>query len=291
MKPASLAIVLGLAVWQLTSPINAQDVTRAKLVYELPDMNKVRIQQSILYNTQKNLGLDIYYPPDIKSGETCPAVILVLGYANNVFETKLKDWQFYISWAKLIAASGMIAVNYETLQPADDVVDVVAYIRNNAAALQIDENRIGIWSCSANVLTASTLLFSERKEYLRCAVFYYGLLLTPDHKYRDAISALTKQVNFSTDGIDRIKYFHQDLPLFILRAGKDMEIFKQVADYFTAMALANNVPLTCINYADGGHGFDMSDDNDISRAIIQQTLDFLTFNLDLNKNVKKIGNQ
>ena len=208
-----------------------------------------------------------------------PEVIIVIGYKNGVFDTKLKDWQFYISWGKLIAASGIIAISYETTHPAIDVIDLINNIRQNASALKIDENRIGIWSCSANALTASSVIFGERKDYLRCAVLYYGLLLTPDQKFRDSIIALTKQVNFSIGGIDQIKYLHNDLPLYVVRAGKDMEIFKNVEDYFIATALSKDIPLTLVNYTDGQHGFDMYDDNDRSRSIIKTTLDFLKYNL------------
>jgi len=256
-------------------------MTKLQLVYKIPDMEKVHVQQGITYKTpsETNLTMDIYYPPHVESTAKLPAVILVLGYPNGVFDTKLKDWQIYVSWGKLIAASGIIAINYETLQPAVDIADLIHHIRQNASSLKIDENRIGIWSCSANVLTALSILSNERREYIKCAALYYGLMLTPDQKYRDSIKAITKQVNFSVEGIDKIKYLHKDLPLFIVRAGKDMEIVNKTIDYFVPMAVAESVPLTFVNYAEGRHGFDLYDDNDKSRNIIKETLSFLKFYL------------
>jgi hypothetical protein len=80
-------------------------------------------------------------------------------------------------------------------------------------------------------------------------------------------------------GIDAIKNWHQDLPFFIVRAGKDIIEFNQALDHFVAVALANNAPLTLVNYATGRHAFDMYDDNDQSREIIRVTMKFLKFNL------------
>jgi dienelactone hydrolase len=158
----------------------------------------------------------------------------------------------------------------------------MSHIRGDASALKIDADRIGIWACSANVLTALTVLSGERREFLKCAVLYYGLMLTPDQKYRDAITALTKQVAFSVQGIEKIKVIHGDLPLFIVRAGQDMEIFNQAIDHFVSAALAANVPLTVINDAEGGHGFDLGNDTDASRDIIRRSLEFLEFHLKTN---------
>jgi acetyl esterase/lipase len=272
-----LAAVLG----SFASRVPAQDPAKSPIVYSIPEMGRVLVRQGIPYTSKDGpkLNMDIYYPPDMKNGESLPAVVIALGYANGVFETKLKDWEFYVSWGKLIAASGMIAVNYETTQPSRDIEDLMSHLRGNAAALKIDADRIGIWACSANALTALTVLSGDRREFLRCAVLFYGLMLTPDQKYRDAVTALTKQVAFSVQGIDKIKFIHSGLPMFIVRAGQDMDIFNQAIDHFVSAALAANAPLILVNYAEGMHGFDLANDSDQSRDIIQQSLAFLKFHL------------
>lgn len=116
-------------------------------------------------------------------------------------------------------------------------------------------------------------------QIFRCAALYYGLMVTPDQKFSDTATKLSKMVNFSTVGMEKIKHFHQDLPLFIVRAGKDREDFNQAIDYFGSQAISNNVPLTFINYTEGRHAFDVLDDNDISKDIIQQTLNFMRSHL------------
>jgi hypothetical protein len=46
-------------------------------------------------------------------------------------------------------------------------------------------------------------------------------------------------------------------------------------DRLTSLAVAQNVPLTLINYASGHHGFEAVDDNATTRQIIEQTIDFV----------------
>jgi hypothetical protein len=276
----SIAGFLALAILSFGS-IAAQEFQSLHVVYEVPDMNKVRIEHGNVYKTtdRKELTFDAYYPPESKGGAKLPVVIMGLGYADNVFSQPLKDFEVYKDWAKLFAASGMAAINYSTLEPASDIHDLIRHIREKADAYGFDPGNIGVWSCSANVLTALTLLWDDRQEYLKCASLYYGLMGTPDLKYQKTIMQLSKQVSFSTAGMEKIKHFHQDLPLFIVRAGRDREDFNQAIDYFVSQAISHNVPLTLINYAEGRHAFDVYDDNDASRAIIQQTLNFMKLHL------------
>ncbi|MFC2142462.1 alpha/beta hydrolase [Acidobacteriota bacterium] len=257
--------------------ITSQEFQSLHVVHKVPDIEKVRINHGNVYKSVdgKELTFDAYYPPESKREAKLPVVIMVLGYADNVFSQPLKDFEVYKDWAKLFAASGMAAINYSTLQPASDIHDLIRHIREKADAYGFDPDNIGVWSCSANVITALTLLWNDRQEYLKCASLYYGLMLTPDKKFNDTVMKLSEQVSFSTVGIEEIKHFHQDLPLFIVRAGRDREDFNQAIDYFGSQAISHNVPLTFINYAEGRHAFDVYDDNDTSRDIIQQTLNFM----------------
>ncbi len=281
MKSKSI-ITISLVVAMIQGgAIIAQDITTIRVVYQIPAMEKVSIKQELVYKTTdgKDLTFDAYYPPDFKGETRLPVVILVLGYADDVFSKKLKDWEVYKDWAKLFAAFGMAAINYSTQQPAMDIDDLILHIRENAEDLKLDENSIGIWSCSGNVLTALSVLMDERKEHLKCAILYYGIMMTPDQKFSDTILKLNKILSFSTEGLEKIKKFHKNLPLLIVRSGKDREDLNQTNDYFVSRAISNNVPLTFINYTEGRHAFDVYDDNAKSRDIIQQTLKFMKFNL------------
>src|SRR5207248_7535777 len=76
------------------------------------------------------------------------------------------------SWARLIAMSGMAVAIYGASTPAEDVHDVFAYLRENAASLGIDRQRIGVYSASANVPVALSLLMRDAD--CRCAALLSG---------------------------------------------------------------------------------------------------------------------
>jgi dienelactone hydrolase len=274
-------IIILLSLCAIQALPAAENMTQIPLVLKIPRMDQVQVTNNVVYKKAggEKLVADIYYPPALKPGERIPVVVFVIGYTNNAFSVQLKNWRIYTDWARLAAVSGFAGVLYNTTAPAADILDLLSYLRQNAASLKIDENRIALWACSANALTALTVLAGERKEFIKGAVLYYGLTLTPDQKFRDTISVLNKKVNFSMAGVDAIKNWHRDLPYFIVRAGRDMREFNQALDHFIAVALANNVPLTLINYTAGRHAFDTDDDNERSREIIRATIEFLKLNL------------
>jgi hypothetical protein len=103
--------------------------------------------------------MDIYHPPDSKSEAMIPAVIFVSGYPDPGVQKRIgckgKEMESYISWGQLTAASGLVAITYTTgKEPAPDIHALLQYVRQNAAVLGIDENRIGLWACSGNVPNA-----------------------------------------------------------------------------------------------------------------------------------------
>ena len=138
---------------------NQNDLTKKRVVYKISNMDEVEVQ-NVKYKTVDHtaLTMDIYYPPGLKSDSRLPAVILVFGYADStairMIGSKIKDIGQYISWGQLTVASELIAITYETQKPDADINELISNIRRNAASLMIDENKIGIWSCSGNVPTA-----------------------------------------------------------------------------------------------------------------------------------------
>jgi hypothetical protein len=81
-----------------------------------------------------------------------PAVVFVTGYpdpgAEKIFGCKVKEMECYISWAKLMAASGLAAITYLNHDPARDLDALFRHLRENAETLGIDQRRMGVWSCS-----------------------------------------------------------------------------------------------------------------------------------------------
>ena len=101
----------------VTSNVPAQNSTtprRAKtpaervmppVVYRLPGMDTARVHSNLKYSDVENpyLLMDIYTPANLSKGEHRPVVVCIHGGAGAQF--KPKDWSFYQSWVRLIAAA------------------------------------------------------------------------------------------------------------------------------------------------------------------------------------------
>lgn len=261
------------------------DITKKRVVYDLPGADAVTIHRDVEYRATDAGGLtmDIYYPPDLKSGARIPAVVFVTGYSDVGFQKmlgcKLKDMESYISWGQLTAASGMVAIAYSAVEPAADTDALLQYVRQHAASLGIDENRIGVWACSGNVSNALSVLMNEGRNYLKCAVLCYGVMLDLEGYTSTAESA--KRFGFVNSSAGKsVADLPRDLSLFIVRAGKDeMPHLNETLDRFLAKAVSFNLPITFTNHPTAPHAFDVLDDSETSREVIRQILAFMQFHL------------
>jgi tetratricopeptide (TPR) repeat protein len=104
------------------------------------------------------------------------------------------------------------------------------------------------------VLQALPLAMKSSRDYLRCAVFYYGM--------PDAWPAI-----------------RPDLPLCIVKAGVDNAELNARIDRFAAQAAGLNVDMTYIVHASARHAFDVSEGSVRTRDVIQDTLKFLRIQL------------
>src|SRR5437588_6244674 len=85
-----------------------------RVVYSIPGMEHARVREDLVYRTleDQELKLDIYYPSDYQQGIKYPAAILVHGeWPPHIIQCS-KDLGVYVSWGQLIAASGLVAVNF-----------------------------------------------------------------------------------------------------------------------------------------------------------------------------------
>ena len=234
------------------STLTAQNITEMSLVLQEPRMDNVMMRSG----TYKSAGdtalrLDLYYPPGYEERSNLPAVI----FNNGVGSMTLPDWRGYRDWAKLVALRNLIAVHYQSRRrrAGADSRDLLTYLRENAAELGIDRDRIAIWTSSANVAVGLPLAMEPERKYIRCAVVYYG-------------SA-------------RVDSMRQDLPLMIVRAGLDSYATNRNIEEMVGRALDRDIPFQLVNYLHGQHAFDILDDTDRSREVIRQTLEFLEHNL------------
>jgi acetyl esterase/lipase len=227
--------------------------------------------------------MDLYYPPDSRSGVRTPCVIFVTGFsdvgAQRMLGCKFKEMGSYISWGQLAAASGLVAITYANEEAATDVHAVLQHLRRHAADLNIDETRIGVWACSGNVPNALSVLRQDTGASLRCAVLCYGYMLDADGSTDVADAA--RQFGFVNPCAGAsVEDLPRDIPLFVARAGRDqMPGLNTTLDRFVARALPSNLPLTVVNHSTAPHAFDLLDDSETSREIIGRILAFMRFHL------------
>jgi hypothetical protein len=259
-------------------------ISRKRVLYTLPGMDEVTIRRQVEYQRSGDspLTADFYYPPASGSGAPLPAVVFVVGFpdpgARRFIGCTANEMASYISWAQLVAASGLVAVTYVNNEPAD-VHAVFDYVRQNAAALGIDAEHIGVWSCSGSGPMGLSVLMQNGPHAPRCGALLYPYTLDLDESAGTAAAA--KQWGFTNACAGKtLDDFPRDRPLFIARAGQDqMPALNRTLDRFTGAALARNLPITVVNHPTGPHAFDLFDDSEVTRDVVRQTLRFLTFQL------------
>lgn len=234
----------------------AQSVTERPIVYQIPEMAKVQVREKIEFRkvNDTSLTLDIYYPPGFNKRSNLPVVI----FNNGVGAMDLPKWRVYSDWARLIAANGMIAVNHQgrpnRATVMEDCAAVLDYLRANAPALNIDADRMGIWTSSANSPRGMALALRPGREYIRTLVVYYG-------------------------GPDSLGQMRQDVPTLVVRAGLDAQFLNMGIENFVQAALVQDTRIELINYLQGMHAFDIYQNTPESKSIIKRTVDFLKKNL------------
>jgi hypothetical protein len=270
---------------QMSPDTKQEHISKQKVVYTMPGMDRVTVRRDEEYRVTDTgaLTMDLYYPPDATRGARTPAVIFVTGFsdpgAQKMLGCTFKEMASYISWGQLAAASGLVGITYSNREPAADAHAVLQHVRLNAASLDIDENRIGVWSCSGNVPNALSMLMQSGHDDLKCAVLCYGLML--DLAGSTIVADAAKQVGFVNPSAGKsVDDLPRGLPLFVARAGHDQfPGLNDSIDRFLAEAMRCNLPVTFVNHPEGPHAFDIVDDSETSREIIKRILSFLRFHL------------
>jgi dienelactone hydrolase len=272
------------------------EVTLKKLVYTMPGVDAVTVRRDVPYRTTDAgaLGIDIYVPPagvgrvlsdpPTVSAATRPpyaAVVFATGFSDvggrKMLGCAMKEMESYIGWARLVAASGMVAVCYENREPVEDLRAVLRHVRKNSATLGVDPQRIGLIGFSGNGPATLSALMEDRA--LKCGALCSPFMLDLDGA--TGVADAQAQWKFANPCAGKtVDDLPQDLPLFIARAGRDQFAgLNDAIDRFVAKALARNLPITLVNHATGPHAFDTADDSETTREIIRRILSFMRLHL------------
>lgn len=201
------------------------------------------------------LAMDVYESPATRRA----TALIIAGFPGGY-----NDAPSTRSIARLLAASGVRTVAYSNRDPQHDL---------DALLSQMDERPIAIWATSGNGPLALSLLMRDAGVRIGCAVLHYA--------YTFDAAAAAKAYGF-VDGCSgkSIDDLRADVPLFLSRAGQDQFAgLNESLDSFVAGAIAGDMPLTFVNHAGAPHAFDIAEDNDLSREIIRQSVDFIAFHL------------
>lgn len=258
-----------------------------RVVYSIPGMDRAKVRIDLVYRELgegDDLKLDIYYPPDYEPGKPLPAVILIHGEWPPHIIRHSKDLGVYVSWGQLIAATGLIAVNFnhratERLtrirDAASDVAQLLGYVRYYADDLDIIANRLCIWAFSAGMPLGMYAALRDAPGYVRSIVAYYGVMdLQSSRAYLPDDIPETDLRDFSA--LHYLEMAEGKIPpMLIARAGQDSPRLNATIDGFVHRATELKATLKLLDHPKGRHGFDVLNDDLRTREIIRQTLEFV----------------
>jgi len=266
------------------SAVPDDHISKKRVVYRIAGADAVDVERDVPFAAASGrvLTMDLYRRGETSSETPRPAVVCVLGYRDGGYASAVgcpfKAMAFTTDWARLIAASGMIAIAYTNDDPGADLLSLLRHLRLHGAALGIDTQRVGIFGVSGNGPVALSALMHEDLG-IRCAVLGWAFLMDVDGATHVADAASQWKFANPCDG-KTIADIARGVPIFIARAGMDQfPGLNHALDRFAAKALAANLPVTIVNHPSGPHAFDIFDDSDASREIIRQMLAFMRFHL------------
>jgi len=263
-------------------PDQRHEAARKRVQYDLPGASAVRIERGVAYRSGSDSHtLDIYYPPDRDT--PVPAVLLITGLSDlgaiRMLGCRISEMESYVSWARLIAASGLVAITYTTdKDPTDDTAAVLQYVRTDGHRLGIDHTRIALHATSSHVPNALGQIVNHG-DRITSALLCYGFMLDLDREKGVAGAQKTWRFVNPSAGCS-VADLPKNVSFFLVRAGHDQTPgVNPSIDAFVRHTIRENLPVTLVNHATGIHAFDLEDGTAGSRQIVAQMLAFLGISL------------
>ncbi|MDF1503178.1 alpha/beta hydrolase [Roseisolibacter sp. H3M3-2] len=282
-RVAPVAALAALAV--APAPARAQpDPAAAGIALRVPGMDSVAVTRDVRYRGA--LAMDVYRPRDAASPR--PAVLLVHGGVVPGAAPPPRTWGAFASWARLLAASGMVGVAFDhrgtvadnVAEASDDVRAALAHVRRDAASLGVDPERLCVVVFSAGG-PASGALLRERPAWLRCVAYFYPYLdlehLRAASPFRPALGADAADALAAHSPRGALAAPGRAVPpLFVARGGRDaIPGLNASVDRFVREARVLGVPLELHEHPEGPHGFDVRAHDEPSRTILRAAVAFL----------------
>lgn len=247
------------------------------LVYKPAPVEMV-VRTNIAYKTTPSgpLTADIYLPAKASSEHRWPVVLFILGDASPETLKNAKDWLFIKSYGASAVAEGFcgVAFNHRSSENSsklrdvrDDITSAIDFVRQNSLKLPIDTNRLNLWFFSGSGVHLPAAM-GDRTAGMRSIVAYYPVLEPPPFfqlAIREKFSALA-QLKIHAPKIP---------PLLLVKAGKDYPDWNAHIDQFRAEAERLKVRLEFLAHPNGRHAFDLFNNDDVSKDIIQRSWQFL----------------
>lgn len=261
------------------------EVTLRRVRYDVPGTTEVIVRRGIEYAAPDAVvrTIDAYYPAT-STRRTPPAVLLISGLSDvnavSFLGCRINEMEAYVSWARLIAASGLVAVTYSTgPDPAADTRDVIGYLRTHGDELQIDPTKLGLWACSSHGPNALAPLMAQ-PEAFGCAAFLYPFMLDLDGP--TSVAEAQRTWRFANPSAGRsLDDLPENMPMLIVRAGHDENPgLNESIDRFVSHALKRNRPISLLNHHSAPHAFDLLEDTATTRAVVRVVLEFLRSQLE-----------
>lgn len=220
------------------------DLLRKSVVLELPGMADVPVEHGEHF--------DLYRPPG--DDWRRPAVVFANGFPDPA--GKLLQLPAFTSWARLVAAAGLVGVLYRG--------ELDTAVRALARHPAVDPERIALVASSGHVPAALAQL--ARGGISRAALLW-------GYMGGEPTAQAAARFGFSNPPHGELPA----IPLLVVRAGADeMPGLNISLDQFVAHALAHDLPLTVINYPGAPHACDLASDTDATRDVLRAVIAFLS---------------
>jgi dienelactone hydrolase len=234
------------ALVALGAVLPSQSVIAQELKFALPPASNVTVTKNVEYGRADTvtLRMDVYRPAG--AAKTHPTLVFF-----NRATGADRSQPFYAAWARAAASRGVVAILPDLRDGSQgaDFQKLVTYLTARGAAVGVDSAAIAVYAGSGNVYNAFPTVEDPKQTAVKAAVMYYGT--------------------------GPVTNFRLDLPVLYVRAGLDRPDVNREITELASLAISQNAPVTLLNNAAGYHAFEMFNDDDASRDVIEQTVAFV----------------